>query len=133
MKRRMNLSDPWPLLSRLAWERRQNAHILGKTRVGAAALAGDGSIWGGCNIEHKFRCHDIHAEVSAIAAMVSSGTTDLRAILIAAERDLFTPCGGCLDWIFQFGGPGCQVAHQASPDGEIKIWTAGELMPFYPR
>ncbi len=129
----MNLSDPWPLLSHVAWERRQNAHILGKTRVGAAVLAGDGSIFGGCNIEHKFRCHDIHAEVSAIAAMVSSGTTDLRAILIAAERDLFTPCGGCLDWIFQFGGPDCRVAHQATPDGDIKVWTAGELMPFYPR
>jgi cytidine deaminase len=129
----MNIADQWPLLSQAAWERRRNAHILGKTRVGAAALAGDGTIFGGCNIEHKYRCHDIHAEVSAIAGMVSSGHSDLCAILIAAERELFTPCGGCLDWIFQFGGAACLVAHQASPDGEIKVWQAGELMPFYPR
>jgi cytidine deaminase len=128
----MDLTDKWPSLARVAWERRQNAYVLGKTRVGAAALTADGSIFGGCNIEHKFRCHDIHAEVAAIAGMVASGHADLQAILIAAERELFTPCGGCLDWIFQFGGAGCLVAHQATPDGEIKIWPAGELMPYYP-
>jgi cytidine deaminase len=129
----MEPADSWPLLSQIAWERRAHAHVLGKTRVGAAALTAGGQTFGGCNIEHKFRCHDIHAEVAAIAAMVSSGNTHLAAILIAAERELFTPCGGCLDWIFQFGGPECLVAHQAAPDGEIKAWQAGDLMPFYPR
>ena len=58
--------------------------------------------------------------------MVSNGQTNLAAILIAAaKRGLFTPCGGCLDWIFQFGGADCLVAHQAVlPAGEIKIWRA---------
>ncbi len=129
----MNSTVDWPLLARVAWEHRQHAHVLGKTRVGAGALAADGAVFGGCNIEHQYRCHDIHAEVAAIAGMVSSGQTGLVAILIAAERELFTPCGGCLDWIFQFGGADCLVAHQATPEGEIKVWRASELMPYYPR
>jgi cytidine deaminase len=54
-------------------------------------------------------------------------------MLVVAERELFTPCGACLDWIFQFGGPGCHVAFQAARDREPVLYTAGVLMPHYPR
>ena len=36
--------------------------------------------------------------------MISAGKKKLDAILVVSERDKFTPCGGCLDWI-EFGGP----------------------------
>ncbi len=121
----------WDELSNIAWKHRENARVLGKTKVGAAALS-DKEIFGGCNIEHQFRSHDIHAEISAISAMVSAGKKKLDAILVVSERDKFTPCGGCLDWIFEFGGPKCLVGYQTKKDGKITIFEARELMPHYP-
>jgi cytidine deaminase len=123
----------WNELAEIAWQCRRNAYIQGDTRVGAAVLSRGGKIFGGCNLEHIFRCHDVHAEINAITSMVAAGETDLKAIIIAAECGFFTPCGGCLDWIFQLGGADCLVACQSRPGGEIKVFTAGDLMPHYPR
>jgi cytidine deaminase len=107
--------------------------VLGKTKVGAAAISEDGTIFVGCNIEHPFRCHDVHAEVNAITSMVAGGYRELLAILVVAERELFTPCGGCMDWIFQFGGPSCLVAFQSKRGAKIRTFRAEELMPYYPK
>jgi len=123
--------ETWKDMANHAWNSRENARILGKTKVGSAVFS-EGKIFGGCNIEHKFRSHDIHAEISAISTMVSSGYKKLDAIIVVAERTKFTPCGGCLDWIFEFGGPKCLVGYQTKKDGKITIFKAEELMPHYP-
>ena len=123
----------WETLAKAAWHVRDSAHVLGTTKVGAAVLCADHGIFVGCNVEHRFRSHDVHAEVNAITNMVSSGCEELRAILIAAERDRFTPCGACLDWIFEFGGEGCLVAYQARPEGKVVMLSADQLMPYYPK
>lgn len=115
-----------------AWKCRKHAFVIGNTKVGAAAMAGDGTVFAGCNVEHRFRAHDVHAEVNAITSMVAAGRTELVAIVITAERKGFTPCGGCLDWIFQFGGPSCIVACQSTRGSALKIFRASELMPYYP-
>lgn len=125
-------NEQFEALSKAAWEARENAIIYGKTMVGAAVLTSDGSIYSGCNVEHQYRSHDVHAEVNVITSMVASGKKELIAILVAAERERFTPCGSCLDWIFQFGGPKCTVGYQTTKNGRIKIFLACELMPFYP-
>lgn len=121
----------WNELSKIAWKYRENARVLGKTKVGTAVLS-DGEIFGGCNIEHQFRSHDIHSEISAISSMVSSGKKKLDVILVVSERDKFTPCGGCLDWIFEFGGAECLVGYQTKKEGDITVFQAQELMPHYP-
>ncbi|MGO9256162.1 MAG: cytidine deaminase family protein [Bryobacteraceae bacterium] len=118
-------------LGKSAWCVRECAFVIGKTRVGCALLADDGKIYVGCNVEHRFRCHDVHAEVNAISSMVAGGGRRIVAIVIAAERDHFTPCGGCMDWIMQFGS-GCIVAFQVRPGSELVQYTASQLMPFYP-
>jgi len=118
-------------LAKIAWDYRENSRILGTTKVGSAILS-KGEVFGGCNIEHKFRSHDIHAEVSAISAMVSAGSKKLDTIIIVAQRTKFTPCGGCLDWIFEFGGATCLVGYQTKKGGKITIFKAKELMPHYP-
>ena len=123
----------WQRLADIAWATREHASILGKTKVGCAVLTADGRIFGGCNVEQQYRSGDVHAEVNAISSMISAGARDLRAVLVVARRDMFTPCGGCMDWIFQFGGGDCVVGFQPDPGVEIKSWTATELMPFYPR
>ncbi len=120
-------------MSENAWECIKNARVLGTTRVGSAVLSDQEKIYCGCNIEHKFRSHDIHAEVSAISSLVSSGSRNLLAILIVAERERFTPCGGCMDWIFEIGGPDCYIGYQNSKDGAITKYKAKDLMPHYPR
>ena len=124
---------PVEALSRAAWEARKNSRILGKTPVGCAALDEAGRVHRGCNIEHRFRSHDIHAEVAALSAVVTAGGRRLLAVLIAAERDSFTPCGACLDWVYELGGPDCVVLVQKEPEGEVVSYTAGGLMPHYPR
>lgn len=101
--------------------------------MGAAAIDSDGLIHVGCNIEHRFRAHDVHAEVNALSTMVASGGAQALAILVAAEREQFTPCGGCMDWIFELGGGGCHVGFQGRQDGPVTWWRALELMPHYPR
>jgi cytidine deaminase len=119
-------------LARSAWKCRENAFVIGNTKVGAAAMSKDGSVFVGCNVEHRYRSHDVHAEVNAITSMIAAGRTELVAIAITAERKGFTPCGGCLDWIFQFGGPSCVVVCQSCQNGDLKIYRARELMPHYP-
>ena len=119
-------------MSDAAWNVREHAYIYGPTKVGAAVMTTDGSIFVGCNVEHRFRSHDIHAEVNAISSMVAGGHTDLVAVVIVAERERFTPCGACMDWIIQFGGPSCSVGFQSSLDAEITMYEAHDLMPYYP-
>tara|TARA_R110002033_G_scaffold153429_1_gene189930 strand:- start:4610 stop:4993 length:384 start_codon:yes stop_codon:yes gene_type:complete len=119
-------------LAESAWEVRENACILGETKVGAALISDSGKIYRGCNIEQLYRNKDIHAEVSAINNMVSNGETKFSSIIIVAKREKFTPCGTCMDWIFQFGGPDTVVAYQNEINGEIHKFTARELMPHYP-
>ncbi len=122
----------WARLGELAWSTRTNARIFGRTRVGAAVLSAEGHAFGGCNVEHRFRSHDIHAEVNALGSMVAAGEKTAVAIIIAADREKFTPCGACLDWIFELGGPTCIVAIQRAPGASLEKYVASELMPHYP-
>lgn len=115
-----------------AWKVRARSRIIGNTAVGCAVLDEHGRVFVGCNIEHRFRSHDIHAETSALSALVSGGGSRPVALLIAAERERFTPCGACLDWIFELGGPDCLVLTQRSADDEPRAYRAESLMPYYP-
>ena len=120
-------------LAAKAWEVRGNAFIFGGTKVGCAVLTADGRVFLGCNVEHRFRCHDVHAEVNAISSMAASGGRLVQAIVVVADRERFTPCGGCMDWIMQFGSDETIIAFQAVPDGPMSQYSAGELMPYYPK
>lgn len=86
----------------------------------------------GYNVEYIYISHDIHAEVNAISTMVANGEKDLVAVLVVATREMFTPCGSCMDWIFQFGGANCLIRYESEPGKKKLQLTAGELMPFYP-
>jgi cytidine deaminase len=121
-------------LSNLAWRVRENAYVIGPTKVGCSVLCEDGSVFTGCNVEHRYRCHDVHAEVNAITNMVASGCeSSIVAIFIAAERARFTPCGGCMDWIMQFArDSACLILSQSTRGGETLTLSAHEMMPYYP-
>lgn len=126
------LDELWDRLASVAWRARKNAHVHGATRVGAAVLSAQQHVYVGCNVEHVFRSHDVHAEVNALTTMAAAGDGPAVAILIAAERARFTPCGGCVDWIFELGGPHTLVAFQGRPNGPVDVLRANDLMPHYP-
>jgi cytidine deaminase len=121
-------------LAEAAWKVRENAHVIGATKVGCALVGCNGQIYVGCNVEHRFRSHDVHAEVNAITSMVSHGCQSFRLMFIAAQRERFTPCGACMDWVMQFATDSdVPVIAQAEIGGELLILKASQLMPYYPR
>ncbi|WP_420093174.1 cytidine deaminase family protein [Mycolicibacterium sphagni] len=121
------------MLAEQAWHVRDHARLIGKTAVGAAVLSHRKHIHVGCNVEHKYRAHDVHAEVNALTSMAAAGDGRAIAVVITADREKFTPCGGCMDWIFELGGPDCLVAFQGRPYDGFTTHRADELMPHYPR
>lgn len=129
---RKDIDEILQQLSPKAWAARQNAFVVGKTLVGCALLSSSGNIYTGCNVEHRYRCHDVHAEVNALTTMVAAGESSAEILLVVADREKFTPCGGCMDWIMQFGGKTTVVAFQNVRDGKFLIFTADQLMPHYP-
>lgn len=131
--KRINQNKEWEKLSNSAWKVRNNSYIYGKTKVGASVLSENNNIFVGCNIEHMYRSHDIHAEINAVSSMISSGDRKIKKILIVAERTFFTPCGSCMDWIMQFADKNTLIGFQKEPDGEIQIFTPSDLMPYYPK
>ncbi len=123
---------PWEEMFEEAWRVRRTAVlVLSETAVGAVAYTREGNLYAGANVEHPWAAI-IHSEVNAISGMAAGGERLLDALAIVAERELFTPCGNCLDWVFFFGGPECQIGFQGTPGGEPQIWTASDLMPHYP-
>jgi len=125
-------AETFDKLSDAAWRVRERAKIIGNTAVGCAVMDESGRVFVGCNIEHRFRSHDVHAEVAALSSMVSSGGGRAVAVFIAARRQKFTPCGSCLDWIFELGGEECLVLCQSEPATHPTSYFARDLMPHYP-
>ena len=125
--------ETWSKLSKAAWAVRENARILEDTMVGSSLLTANGKIFSGCNVEHSMRSHDFHAETNAIGNMIAGGGKKIVAILVVAKCSRLTPCGGCLDWINEFGGSDCIIGVQSMPGGKITIYRASELFPVPPR
>ena len=69
-------------------------------QVGAALLASDGRVFEGVNVENAAYPLGVCAERAAIAKAVSEGLRpgDFAAIGITAS-----PCGGCRQWLYEFG------------------------------
>lgn len=131
------MSIDWAALAEPAWAARYNAHIIGPTRVGCAVLSRNhDAVYIGCNVEHRFRSHDIHAETNALGNLIATEGDGfgIQALLIVSARERFTPCGACLDWIFELGGPDTLVAHLQGgmPVSDVQVYRADELMPVYP-
>ena len=91
--------------------------------VGAAALARDGRVFAGANVENAAYPLGICAERSAIARAASEGLRpgDVEAIAITAS-----PCGGCRQWLHEFRI--AEISYR-SGDGEIRTVAPADLLP----
>jgi cytidine deaminase len=95
--------------------------------VGAAVLAGDGTIVTGANIENASYPLSHCAERVAIHKAVSEGHRRLRAIAIVADGDQpAMPCGACRQVMAEFGIPRVIVA---TPSGRRRVRTLRALLP----
>src|SRR5207247_5124713 len=68
--------------------------------VGAAVRTRDGKVFEGVNVENAAYPLGVCAEKSALVKAVSEGYRpgDIAAIAITAS-----PCGGCRQWLYEFG------------------------------
>jgi cytidine deaminase len=71
--------------------------------VGAAALASDGSIHTGCNIENASYGLTICAERTAVSAAIGTGRRQIVAVAVSAPKvPRTTPCGACRQFLNEF-------------------------------
>ena len=71
--------------------------------VGAAALALDGSIHTGCNVENASYGLTICAERAAVSAAVGAGHRQIVAVAVSAPKVArTTPCGACRQFLNEF-------------------------------
>jgi homotetrameric cytidine deaminase len=103
----------------------RNAHApYSEFKVGAALRAGSGSIYSGANVENAAYPQGQCAEASAIGALVAAGEREIAAIAVVAEqRDVCPPCGGCRQRLSEFATADTPV-HLGSA-----TTTLGELLP----
>jgi cytidine deaminase len=91
--------------------------------VGAVALARDGRVFDGVNVENAAYPLGICAERAVLSRAVVEGCRpgDIEAVGITAS-----PCGGCRQWLFEFGVG--RVSFR-NAKGEIVTYTPAELLP----
>jgi cytidine deaminase len=92
-------------------------------RVGAVALSHDGRVFEGVNVENAAYPLGVCAERVALSRAVVEGCRpgDIAAVGITAS-----PCGGCRQWLFEFGVDRVTFRNAA---GEVVTYSARELLP----
>jgi cytidine deaminase len=120
----------WPALLTAAREVRLRAHApYSRFAVGAAVLDEHGRVHAGCNVENAAYPQGWCAETSALAAMVSSGGRQVRAVVVVGEAtEPVTPCGGCRQKLREFAADDCPVVC-ADTTGLRARFTLGQLLP----
>ena len=93
-----------------------------KFLVGAAVLLRDGRVVTGVNVENASYPLGMCAERCALARAVAEGARpgDVEAIAVTAS-----PCGGCRQWILEFGVERVVFMH----GGELLVRRPEELLP----
>ncbi|MCU0606797.1 MAG: cytidine deaminase [Candidatus Edwardsbacteria bacterium] len=95
--------------------------------VGAALLAGDGTVHTGCNVENASYGLSCCAERNAVAAAVLAGKRRFTAIAVAGNsQEPLAPCGACRQVLREFS-PGIRVI-MADRAGRTRTATLGRLL-----
>ena len=101
-----------------------------KFPVAAIIKGASGAIYSGVNVENAAYPQGWCAEASAIAAMVSSGETEIFELAVMAKSDeICTPCGGCRQKIREFASQDLKI-FCFGPNGLKATYTLGDLLPY---
>jgi homotetrameric cytidine deaminase len=96
--------------------------------VGVALRDEAGGLHAGANVENASYPQGQCAETSAIGALVAGGGLRIAEVVVMADTELITPCGGCRQRLRELGDPGTPV-HLAGPEGIRRTLTLGDLLP----
>jgi cytidine deaminase len=99
--------QPWPRL------RMEAVAVMGLAyapysgyRVGAAALADDGRLVVGCNVENAAYGVALCAECGLVSQLHATGGGRLtHLVCVNRHGDVIMPCGRCRQVLFEAGGP----------------------------
>lgn len=114
-------------LIEVAWGAREAAYApYSKFQVGAAVLAVDGRVFGGCNVENLSYGLTNCAERVAIGAAVAAGVREfVRVVVVADTRVPISPCGACRQVMAEFGVPEVVLVNRE----EQLVFSLEELLP----
>ncbi len=103
--------------------------------VGAALLAKNGEIFGGCNVENASFSPTNCAERTALFKAVSEGVTEFEAIAIVGgkrdgELEFCSPCGVCRQALVEFSNPKEFMVYLGTGTEDYKGYTLEELLPY---
>jgi cytidine deaminase len=94
--------------------------------VGAAVLADNGRIYGGCNVENASLGLSCCAERAAVYTAISGGAGAIRAVAVYTPTVRATlPCGACRQVLHEFGP---RAAVICVCDSEHRIETTLEAL-----
>src|SRR5262249_20910679 len=112
----MSIEIDWKLLRDSAIDAMAHAYApYSRFPVGAAALADDGRVVTGCNVENVSYGLGLCAECAVVCALHSGGGGRLLALsCVDADGRLLMPCGRCRQLLIEHGGPEMLIDH---PDG----------------
>lgn len=125
-----DLDSRWLALVDAAWSARANAYApYSGFQVGAAVETGDGTIYGGCNIENVSYGLTNCAERTAMFQAVANGAKALVRMVICADTpEPIAPCGACRQVMVELG-PHMEVL-LINQDGKQILTTVADLMPY---
>ncbi len=126
-------SIDWEALVDVAVRSRERAYApYSGFRVGAALMAEDGRIYGGCNVENRVLGLTLCAERGALSAAVADGRTSFQALaIVAGSMPPCAPCGQCRDALAEFTCDLPVVSVTAGKE-EVANWrrfTLQDLLP----
>lgn len=103
-------------------------------KVGAALLAKNGKVYGGCNIENVAFSPSNCAERTAFFRAIAEGVKEFDAIAIVGGKDgeltdYCAPCGVCRQVMSEFCSPSEFKIVLAVSETDFKIYTLSELLP----
>ncbi|HSE72173.1 MAG TPA: cytidine deaminase [Nocardioidaceae bacterium] len=75
-------------------------------RVGAAAVADDGRVLTGCNVENAGYGVTLCAECGVVSSLAATGGGRLtHFVCVNGAGEVIMPCGRCRQLLFEHGGP----------------------------
>jgi cytidine deaminase len=121
----------WPALRMAAVAAAERAYApYSGLRVGAAALASDGQVITGCNVENASYGLTLCAECGLVSALHASGAAArhvsgtpgplLAVAVVAGDGEPLLPCGRCRQLLLEAGG-GDLLVETAEGPVELKV------------
>jgi cytidine deaminase len=96
-------------------------------RVGAAIVAGDGTVVTGANVENAAFGASICAEANAITSAIAGGATSVSTVaVVCLDGEPCTPCGNCRQIMREFG---VERVILRTPDGSAHPVSLEDLLP----